>query len=144
MTDYSHLVGHRLPGGSYTLPEYVCWLWADAAELQPDPEIAHPGLAYFVALRGAGASIQDIFDLMDATADSGVVFGEFQADFNGVLRPGATYHCDAEVTAVERKSGRRAGVFDKFTFKVNVREGKDEAPVLVCTNSWIFPRQEGA
>jgi hypothetical protein len=88
-------------------------------------------------------SIQDIFDLMDATADSGVVFGEFQVDYHGVLRPGATYECDADVVEVERKSGKRAGVFDKFTFQVKVREAGAEDLTLVCTNSWIFPRAEG-
>lgn len=142
MTDYSHLTGHRFPGGTYTLPEYVCWLWADAAGLTPDHEVAHPGLAYLVALRGSGVSIQDIFDLMDATADSGVVFGEYQAEFRGVLRPGATYECDAEVVEVVRKSGRRAGVFDKFSFRVDVREAGAQDPVVVCTNAWVFPRRE--
>ena len=85
----------------------VSWLWADAAKLEPDWAVAHQGLAYLVALRGAGVSIQDIFDLMDATADSGVVFGEFQVDYRGVLRPGATYECEADVVEVERKSGKR-------------------------------------
>ena len=61
----------------------------------------------------------------------------------GVLRPGATYECEAEVVEVERKSGRRAGVFDKFTFQVKVRESGTEDTTVVCTNSWIFPRAEG-
>lgn len=143
MPDYSHLAGHRFPGGTYTLPDWVCWLWADAAKLKPDVAIAHPGLAYLVAIRGAGVSIQDIFDLMDATADSGVVFGELQVDYYGVLAPGTTYECDAEVVEVERKSGRRAGVFDKFTFVVKVREAGAAGPTAVCTNTWIFPRTEG-
>ncbi len=143
MSDYAHLAGHRFPGGTYTLPPWLSWLWADAAKLEPDWTVAHQGLAYLVALRGAGVSIQDIFDLMDATADSGVVFGEFQVDYHGVLRPGATYECEADVVEVERKSGKRAGVFDKFTFQVKVREAGAEDLTLVCTNSWIFPRAEG-
>lgn len=142
MSDYGHLAGHRFPGGTYTLPPWVCWLWADAAKLEPDWNVAHPGLAYLVALRGAGASIQDIFDLMDATADSGVVFGEFEVDYHGVLRPGATYECAAEVIQVERKRGRGAGVFDKFTFQVEVREAGGRDLTIVCTNSWIFPRAQ--
>jgi acyl-coenzyme A thioesterase PaaI-like protein len=143
MADYTHLSGHRFPGGSYTLPPWLSWLWSDAAKLEPDWNTAHPGLAYLVALRGAGVSIQDIFDLMGATVDSGVVFGEFQVDYHGVLRPGATYECEAEVTEVERKSGKRAGVFDKFTFQIRVREAGAEEETCVCTNSWIFPRAEG-
>ena len=66
--------------------------------------MAHQGLAYLVALRGAGVDIQDIFDLMDATADSGVVFGEFQVDYHGVLRPGATY----DVKPMSSRSNARA------------------------------------
>jgi hypothetical protein len=144
MSDYSHLVGHRFPGATYTLPAWLCWLWADAAQLPPDSATAHPGLAYLVAIRGAGVSIQDIFGLMDATADSGVVFGEYGVDFHGTLRPDATYECDAEVTDVERKSGRRAGVFDKFSFQVRIREAGSAEPVAVCSNVWIFPRQDGS
>lgn len=144
MSDYGHLAGHKFPGGTYTLPSWLSWLWADAAKLEPDWNVAHPGLAYQVALRGAGVSIQDIFDLMDATADSGVVFGEYQVNFHGELRPGATYECEANILKVERKRGRRAGVFDNLTFQVRVREAGADDPVLVCTNSWIFPRAEGS
>ncbi len=142
MSDYSHLAGHRLPGGSYTLPAYVCWLWSDAAQLPPtyDP---HPGLAYLVALNGVGVTVQDIFELMDATTDSGVVFGEFEVEYHGMLRAGATYECDAEILRVERKSGLRAGVFDKFCFEVTIREKGSDDPVAVCTNVWIFTRKEG-
>ncbi len=141
MSDYSHLRGHRFPGGIYTLPGYICWLWTDAAQLTPNPEIAHPGLIYLVAIKGAGVSIQDIFDLMDATADSGVMFGEYTVDIGGVLRPDTTYVCEAEVVEVERKRGRRAGVFDKLSFQVTIREDGASEPLAVTTNDWIFPRR---
>jgi acyl dehydratase len=143
VADYGHLAGHRFPGGTYTLPPWLCWLWADVAKLEPSFEVAHPALAYQVAMQGSGVSIQDIFDLMDATADSGVVFGEYQVDYHGVFRPGVAYDCNAEVIDVERKSGRRAGVFDKFSFKVEIRDAEARELVAVCTNSWIFPRADG-
>ena len=142
MEDYTHLAGHRFPGGSYALPPWLSWC-GRTPPAGAGLNTAHQGLAYLVALRGAGVSIQDIFDLMGANADSGVVFWEFQVDYHGVLRPGATYECEAEVIEVERKSGKRAGVFDKFTFQVRVREGGTEGSTCVCTNSWIFPRAEG-
>jgi hypothetical protein len=143
VVEYTHLRGHRFPGGTYTLPAWLCWLWADVARLEPDFEVAHPALAYHVAMQGVGVSIQDIFDLMDASADSGVVFGEYQVDYHGVFRPGVTYGCVAEVIEVERKSGRRAGVFDKLTFRVSIREAQADQLVAVCTNAWIFPRANG-
>jgi len=144
MEGYEHLVGHRFPGGTYTLPGWLSWLWADAAQLPPDDDAAHPALAYIVAMQGAGVSIQDIFDLMDATADSGVMFGECQLDYHGIMRPGATYECDGEIIEVQRKSGRRAGVFDKLSFRVGLREPGAAEPVAVCTNTWIFPRAAGS
>lgn len=142
MTDYQHLIGHRFPGGTYTLPKYLAWLWADAALAEPDAETAHPSLGYFVAMQGLGVSIQDIFDLMDADADSGVMFGETELEFERVLTPGATYAVEGEITGVERKSGRRAGTFDKLTFVGRVREQDSGELVVTNTNTWIFPRKE--
>ena len=142
MNDYRHLVGHRFPGGTYTLPEYVSWLWADAALAEPDPEIAHPSLGYFVAMQGIGVSIDDIFALMGATADSGVVFGETELEFERPVAPGVPYDVEAEIAGIERKSGKRAGVFDKLTFVVRVREQASGEPVVTNTNTWIFPRKE--
>jgi hypothetical protein len=140
MRDYADLVGRRFPAGTYTLPEYVCWLWSDAAQLPPVYE-AHPGLAHVVASYGMSVTVQDILEMMDATAESGVTFGEFGVEYHDTLRAGATYECDAEVLEVVQKSGRRSGVFDKLSFKVTIRETGSEAPVAVCTNAWIFPRR---
>lgn len=142
MSDYRHLIGHRFPGGTYTLPTYLAWLWADAALTEPDPEVAHPSLGYYVAMQGLGVSIQDIFDLLDADTDSGVVFGETDLEFHDVVRPGATYAVDAEIADVERKSGRRAGTFDKLTFVARVRDDETGEPVVTNTNTWIIPREE--
>lgn len=141
--DYTHLIGHRFPGGTYTLPEWLCWLWSDTAELPADERSAHPALAYFVAMQGTGVSIQDIFDLMDATAESGVMFGECELTWHRPLQPGATYSCEAEIIGVERKEGRRAGVFDKMSFKITMREQEDAEPAAECVNTWVFPRGMG-
>ncbi len=142
MSDYSHLEGHRFPGGTYTLPPYVSWLWADAALAEPDPDTAHPSLGYFVALQGMGVSIQEIFDLLGASADSGVMFGENELEFAQPVRPGATYRVEAEIAAVERKAGKRAGSFDKLTFVARVSEQGSGDPVVTSTNTWIIPRKE--
>ena len=137
---HGHLVGHRFAGVRYTLPEYVCWLWADAIGAEPDPEVAHPSLAYFVAMQGLGASILDVFALFDASADSGVLMGEVELEFNGTLVPGATYDCEARIAAVERKRGARAGAFDRVLLDFRVRAADRSEPVVRCTATWIFPR----
>lgn len=140
--DYGHLAGHRFPGGAYTLPEYLNWLWEDCVLAEHDAAVAHPSLAYFVAMAGLGASIADVMALLDGSPDSGVMFGENELELRGALHAGSTYDCEGEIVAVERKAGRRAGVFDKLTFRITVRERGGEAPVAHCTSSWIFPRRE--
>jgi hypothetical protein len=141
--DYAHLTGHRFPGGSYTLPEHVSWLWEDCILAEHDRTVAHPSLGYFIAMAGLGATIGEVMALLGASPDSGVMFGENELLLNGALRPGASYACEGEIVSVERKSGRRAGVFDKLTFRIDVREREGGTCVVVCTSSWIFPRRAG-
>ena len=141
LSDYSHLAGHRFPGGTYTLPDYVNWLWEDVIGVEHSPAPAHPSLGYYVAMAGLGASIGEVMALLEGSPDSGVMFGENELEFHGTLRAGATYRCEGEITAVERKEGRRAGVFDKLTFRILVSEDGSSSPSVVATNTWIFPRR---
>ncbi len=140
-SDYSHLVGHRFPGGTRVLPEYVNWLWEDCILNDHDAALAHPSLGYLIGMAGLGVSIGDVMALLDGSPDSGVMFGESDLEFHGTLTPGATYECEGEIIGVERKSGKRAGVFDKLTFRTAVREAGSTVPAAVCTHTWIFPRK---
>jgi acyl dehydratase len=143
--DYSHLIGHRFPGGSVTIPAWLDRLWRDAVLAEPPGEgAAHPGLAYLAAVEGSGVTFQDIFDLAGASPESGPMFGEQTLTFAGPLRTGTEYAVAGEITGVERKRGRRAGTFDLLTFELRLR---DPAGALVATNvnTFIFPRpDEGA
>jgi len=141
--DYRNLVGHEFPGGTYTLPAYEAWLWADAVLADPDAGVAHPGMAYMVGLHGGGASIGDIMELFGADVDSGVLFGEVEFTFAGVLRPGETYAVSGGVVDVERKQGRRVGVFDRATFEHRIDDAGG-ARVATVTHTWIFPRADPA
>jgi hypothetical protein len=140
--DYSHLIGHRFPGGTCEIPEYINWLWEDVILSEHGGGFAHPSLGYYVAMAGLGVSIADVMALLDGSPDSGVMFGESEHEFHGGLRPGETYECTAEITGVERKQGKRAGVFDKLTFRIEVRERDSSTPSVISTNTWIFPRAE--
>jgi hypothetical protein len=142
MSDYSHLVGRRFPGGRFTLSPHVAWLWADCAMTKPDPAEAHPTLSYLAAMQGCGLTIQDVFDLMGADADSGVMFGEVGMDYYGTLAPGETYVLEGGITDVERKHGRRAGTFDLMTFRITGRRETEDDPLFAVSTTWVFPRQE--
>ena len=140
--DYSHLVGHRFPGGSVTIPGWLDWLWRDAVLAEPRAEAVHPGLAYLAAVQGSGVTFQDIFDLADVTADSGPMFGEQTLTFDGPLRIDTEYAVEGEITGVVRKSGRRAGAFDLLTFELRLRDPEGEL-VVTNVNTFVFPRTPG-
>jgi hypothetical protein len=86
-------------------------------------------------------TVQDILELGGAGPDSGVLLGEIAIELDGVLAPDREYECDGEIVDVERKQGARAGVFDRLTFVVHVRESAGADPVASCTYTWIFPRR---
>ena len=109
----------------------------------PEPEAAHPSVAYLVAMQGTGMTVGEIIELLDATPEDGPLLGENEIELTGVLRPGGTYDCEGEVMAIERKRGARAGVFDRFTFRVRVRETDGGGSVATCRYTWIVPRREG-
>lgn len=141
MSDYSHLVGHRFPGGHHTLASYEAWLWDDSVASTPEPAAAHPGVAYAVGLHGGGASIQDIMDLFGTSNDAGVMMAGVEFEFAGTLTPGASYEVEGEVTSVERKAGKRAGAFDLVGFEHRLFDGGDRSPVAVVQHAWVIPRQ---
>ena len=140
--DYTHLVGHRFPGGRVTIPDWLAWLWCDAIGAENAPPHAHPGLAYLAAVQGSGVTFQDIFDLADADAESGPMFGEQTLTFAAPLEIGREYEVEGEITGVTRKHGRRAGTFDMLTFELRLRVPDGEI-VSTNLNTFIFPRAPG-
>jgi acyl dehydratase len=141
--DYSHLAGHRFPGGRTTIEGWVDRLWRDAVLADPPGRGVHPGLAYLAAVQGSGVTFQDIFDLAEATAESGPMFGEQTLTFEAPLEAGVEYEVEGEVTDVVRKHGRRAGTFDMLTFELRLRDASG-AVVATNVNTFIFPRAAGA
>lgn len=112
-------------------------------EDDPTPDV-HPVLVYYAAVRGSGIEFQDLFDLMDAPSDSGVMVGEQAFEFHGPLEVGREYEVEGGIVDVVRKQGRRAGVFDILTFELLVREPGTSEPVAVSTTAFVFPRREAA
>jgi hydroxyacyl-ACP dehydratase HTD2-like protein with hotdog domain len=94
-----------------------------------------------MAMRGC-TSITQLFELLGADAEAGVMFGECGLTFERPLRVGARYDLDGEILSIERKHGRRSGAFDLVTFEVRIRE--HDSGELACTNlnTWIIPRAE--
>ena len=141
-TSLHRVVGHRFPGGRFTIAPYEHWLTCDVVLAEPTRAgVAHPMYVYYAALGGMGISLDELFALVGATADDGVMFGEAAIEVVHPLEVGATYEVRGEVTGAERKSGRRAGVFDIVTFALDVIDEHGEV-FGTSTNSFVFPRRE--
>jgi hypothetical protein len=140
--DYTDLIGHRFPGGKTSVPSWMNRLWGDAVAAETDPSpYVHPVLVYYAAVQGSGVVFQDIFDLMEASADSGIMVGEQRFEFRAPLEVETEYEVDGGIVDVVRKEGKRAGVFDIATFELRVRERGADTPLAVSTTSFVFPRR---
>lgn len=136
------LVGKPFPGGRYTIEPYRHWLFVDAAGGEPTREgVAHPMEAYYGALAGMGLTVDELFALVGASAEDGPMFGEATIELLRPLEVGATYGVAGGIVGVTRKEGRRAGVFDIVTFRLELTDDAGRA-AAVSTNSFIFPRRE--
>jgi len=99
-------------------------------------------LVYYAGVQGSGVTFQDIFDLLDGAAETGIMVGEQRLTFQEPLAVGEIYEVSGGITQVERKSGKRAGTFDIATFELELRHPGGADPVAVSTTSFVFPRHE--
>ena len=136
------LVGRPLPGGSYTIEPYRHWLMQDAVGATATRAgTATPMEAYYGGLAGMGLSVDELFTLVGATADDGPMFGEAGIELRRSLQIDETFTVSGAITGVVRKEGRKAGVFDIVTFRLEL-VGEDGDLAAVSTNSFIFPRRD--
>jgi hypothetical protein len=96
---------------------------------------------YYGALAGMGLSVDELFHLVGATADDGPMFGEAGIEANRPLLIGESFDVSGGITGVVRKEGRKAGVFDIVSFRLELRDERGEV-AAVSSNSFIFPRRD--
>lgn len=136
------LVGTRFPGGTVTIEPYQHWLTCDVVESpQPPDDVAHPLYVYLTAMDGMGLSIEEFFGLCFSKSADGPMFGECGTRVNRPLRVGATYEVRGGIVDVQRKEGKRAGVFDIVEFELELVDSADSV-AAVCRNSFVFPRRQ--
>ena len=108
---------------------------------RPENGLAHPLYVYNAALAGMGISVDDLFTMCGATAEDGPMFGEHETEIKEPLVVGGTYDVTGRVTKVDRKEGRKAGVFDLVYFELDVSDPDSGEVKAVCRNSFVFPRR---
>jgi hypothetical protein len=141
-SDYSHLVGYRFPDGSVTAHAHMARFWAEATGLEYDPDIIHPSFVLFLALDGVESTIEELLAPLDTRPQDGGIAGGTGLELLGEVRIGETYVVGGEITAVERKNGRRTGPFDRITFTATMREVGSGEAVAKTDTVWIVARPQ--
>ena len=140
----AELLGEAFPSGEFTITDWEHWLCADAIQSPNLGEgVAHPMYAYYVAIRGMGPSLDQIFTACHSSADAGVMFGEAGLDLHVPMRIGTTYRVEGEFTKVVRKESSRLGIMDLITFDLELYD-EDDNHVATSSNTFVYPRGSAA
>ena len=135
------LVGYRFPSGTYKIEHWENYLLTEATAGEHfSSAYAHPSFLFHAPLAAVGLSYQEIFDLCDAESADAVRAGEYDWEIFRTLEEGIQYQAQGQILSVERKTGKRAGVFDAVAFAIELSDTTGVAARV--TNPWLFLRPE--
>jgi hypothetical protein len=137
------LVGRAFPGGSYTVERWENVMLHEVTAAVPSPGgLVHPIGLFHVPLAACGWRFADIFEICRAESDEAVRAGEYRWELHSPMREGVRYDVRGEFVDVERKQGRRGGVFDAVTFRLEVFDHESSMLAATVTNTWLFLRSD--
>jgi hypothetical protein len=134
--DVGTLVGHRFPGGRYTIAHWENWLLTDCTgAAQLGDGLVHPVALFHVPILGSGTSIREIFALLGVEGAGSVSLLGYDWEYFVPLREDVEYRCEGGIVAADRHIGDDGRVADEIAFSVDL---VDDADVLVAriTNRW--------
>ena len=139
--ELADLVGHRFPGGEYTIDRWENVLLTDctAREALAD-QLVHPIALFHIPITGAGMSIGKLFELGggDGTAGSVTLLG-YDWEYVRPLRESVAYRIDGWVDSADRRVADDGTTHDDIAFTIEMSE-PDGAVAARVTNHWRFHR----
>jgi hypothetical protein len=137
------LVGHRFPGGRFTIEHWENVLLADATGSDPLPDgLIHPAWLFHGPIAAAGTGLRELFALFRAESDEAVRAGGYAWTIHAPLREDVEYTASGEVTGVERKVSRSLGPMDVTSFRIDLHDA-DGGLVASASSTWLVIRSEG-
>jgi hypothetical protein len=134
------LVGHRFPGGTYTIEHWENFLLTDCTGREPMSDgLAHPVMLFHMPILGAGVTIGELFELGQVEGAGSVGLDGYDWRYHRPLREGVPYRCEGEVITAERRSTDSGKVYDAFSFTIDLFD-PDDQPVATITNHWRYRR----
>ena len=133
------LVGHRFPGGKYTIAHWENFLLTECTGAEPLPDdLAHPVALFHMPILGANTSIGEMFALGQADSDFSIGIESYDWRIYKPLREELEYTVTAEVTEADRR-GSGDKIYDRIQFRFDLAEpdGAEAASSLV---TWHYRR----
>jgi hypothetical protein len=137
------LVGRPFPGGTYTVERWENVMLHEVTAAAPSPGgLVHPIGLFHVPLAACGWTYAEIFEICRAESDEAVRAGEYRWELHAPMREGVRYDVTGEFVDVERKQGRRGGIFDAVTFRLRLVDHAASTLAATVTNTWLFLRSD--
>lgn len=138
------LVGHRFPGGRYTIAHWENWLLTDCTGREPLPDgLVHPVALFHVPILGARTSIAELFALGRASGAGGSVgLLGYDWEYLAPLHEEVPYQVEGGIVEAERVRGDAGSVVDRVAFRIELSDGDGVAARI--TNRWAFRRTPAA
>ncbi len=131
-------VGHRFPGGTYTIAHWENFLLTEATGIGPLPDgLAHPAHLFHAPIAGAGVTLAELFALGEAETDASITIDYYDWEILEPLREEVRYRMQGGVTEFERKTGAGDRIIDSMTFRIDVLS-EAGAEVARVTFRWHF------
>ena len=99
---------------------------------------AHPIFLFTSTLRGSGASIQDIFDLLDYDVNNGPMLGQCNMSFDSPIRIGQKYKIDGKIISLNEKDSKKLGKIKILDFILSLFN-ESQSQIASVNYVWILP-----
>ena len=99
---------------------------------------AHPIFLFTSTLRGSGASIQDIFDLLDYDVNNGPMLGQCNMSFDSPIRIGQKYKVDGKIISLNEKDSKKLGKIKILDFILSLFD-ESQSQIASVNYVWILP-----
>jgi hypothetical protein len=133
--------GQRFPGGTTMIERWENHLLCDTMGIEPLPDgLAHPAALFHIPLRGVQLTIQEMLAYGKPESEDAVRAGGYRWTLHQPLKVDTPYRCTGEIVGTVRKEGRRAGVMDLMTFRIELTDESSGAPVATADTTCVFLR----
>lgn len=148
------IVGHKFPGGTYTIEHWENFLLTECTGADPLPDgLVHPVALFHVPILGCRTTIGEMFALGKAQSDSSIGIESYDWEFFKPLRENTPYAITGSIISAERRkreqgsvldsakksASEQGSVYDRIQFRFELAE-KDGALAARTTITWHYGR----